>query len=87
MAAKLSGDDLTAFNGLANIEQQVAYLLAKMSDAETAYNLANPNATIDRVQFAPNYDDNSLTVGVLLPLTTTNPAGKVPHEAVAAYLP
>jgi len=75
--------DLNALLALATLEKQAVHLAAKLSSLENAYNTANPATQINRVSITTNYDGNSATVVLALPMSST---AILPASVVEAYL-
>lgn len=62
MAAKIAGDNLTAFNALTNLEQQITYLAGLLLTAQNTYNVANPTSPKNVVAVAPSYATRTATI-------------------------
>lgn len=62
MASKISGADLTTFNALTNLEQQVTYLAGLLLTAQNTYNIANPTTPKNVVAVSPSYAARTATI-------------------------
>lgn len=81
MAAILSGSDLTDFNSLVNLEQQFAYIAAKLQVAQNQYNAANPTTPINRIAIQPVYTAGTLAIQANFEIET-DAASEVLHNNV-----
>jgi hypothetical protein len=62
MATKVSGADLTTFNALSNLEQQIGFLAGLLLTAQNTYNVANPTTPKNVVAIAPSYATRTATI-------------------------
>lgn len=67
------------------LEGQVLEVAGKLQIAEEVYNLANPNATVNRVTVTPNIEAREISISVTLPIANTIGAGTA-TQTVAAYV-
>lgn len=68
---------LDALLDIPTLAGQIVYLAAIIESAESAYNTANPNTPINRMQLTPNYDQKAVAVAGLFPLTGSGNASLV----------
>lgn len=86
MAAKLSGQNLTDFNALANLEQQIVFAVATLQAAQNAYNTANPSSAKNVVAVSPNYTTGTATLQLQLSIEGDSVLQAL-HENVLSAIP
>ena len=67
------------------LEGQVLEVAGKLQIAEEAYNLANPNETVNRVSVTPNIEAGEVSITVILPMTNSIGAGSA-TQTVTPYV-
>ncbi|AFZ59384.1 hypothetical protein H6G54_00785 [Anabaena cylindrica FACHB-243] len=85
MAAIISGANLTAFNALDNLEQQVAFLMGQLLVAQNTYNTANPTTPKNVVAVSPSYSTNVAAFQCQFPIEGDSVLQAL-HENVTAAL-
>lgn len=68
-----------------SLEGQVLETVGKLQLAEEAYNVLNPNETVNRVSISPNIETGEISLTINLPITSTVVAGSITSTA-ATYL-
>jgi hypothetical protein len=86
MAAKIAGDDLTTFNALTNLEQQITFLAGLLLTAQNTYNDANPTSPKAVVAVAPSYSSRTTTIQCQFSIEGDSVLQAL-HENVTAALP
>ncbi len=86
MAAKLEGANLTSFNALTNLEQQIGYAVATLLTAQNVYNVANPTTPKNVVAVSPNYTTNVVTIQLQLSIEGDSVLQPL-HENITSAIP
>lgn len=76
----------TVFQGLANLEQQAAYLVGLLLERQNAYNAANPTSVKNIVAVSPNYATSQATYQMVVPIEGDSVLQPL-HENVTAAIP
>lgn len=84
MALKLTAVQLTALEALSNLEEQVTYVCQRLNDAQTAWNLANPQFQRTAIELNADFINNTVAIQVALPLESSSFSAASVDEAFPA---
>ena len=79
----VSDEELSELIGLSTLEKQLAWVTSLLSTRENEYNSANSEEQINRVTISTNFDNNTATFQVALPLSNS---ANLPASFVEAYI-